>query len=193
VQARRCPEDASLFSRRRARMGRQLTSWALCRFRAALSRRRNTFNFDPRHGSVRSSICRSSAVLLAAALLSNGCSGRSLSTDEAGPQRPEAECMAVRANTASDQDLQGASPPVLRAVRLPPETPPSLRGRTLHVHVVVSETGRVVPGSVSVEGSEEPGYNQRVARAAEQWTFRPARFDGCTIAQPFTWTLKAPS
>jgi hypothetical protein len=137
---------------------------------------------------VRRRTYRSSAVLVAAALLTHGCSSRVPATDGVGSERPEVECAAVRASTPADQHLRGASPPSVRTMRFPPEPPPSLRSRTLHVHVVVSETGRVVPGSVSIEGSEESTYNRSVTRAAEQWTFRPARFDGCTIAQPFSWT-----
>ena len=137
---------------------------------------------------VRMRTYRSSAVLLAAALLTNGCASTSPAIDGAGSLRPDVECAAVRASTSADQHQRGASPPTARTLRFPPEIPPSLRGRTLHVHCVVSETGRVVPGSVSVEGSEDTTYNRRVTRAAEQRTFRPARFEGCTIAQPFTWT-----
>jgi TonB family protein len=138
--------------------------------------------------------CRAPARLIGAALIVSACAGRPAAAEGAGDHlRPEAECAAVRAGITAAMELHGASLPVVRALRLPAEAPPHLRGRTLHVHLVVDENGRVVPGSVHVEGSDDAEYNQKVSRAAENWTFRPARFEGCTIAHPFTWTLKAAS
>jgi protein TonB len=77
--------------------------------------------------------------------------------------------------------------------------PPLLRdagvtGRVT-VTMIIDETGRVEPGSVSVVNATSEGFRDASVKAAERFRFRPARLGGkpvsVLIAVPIEWKLES--
>lgn len=55
--------------------------------------------------------------------------------------------------------------------------------------MVVTEEGKVLEGSVHVTGGHPRDVVRDLTEAAEQWTFVPARVDGCWVSSLFGYRI----
>ncbi|HEX8245404.1 MAG TPA: energy transducer TonB [Longimicrobium sp.] len=104
-----------------------------------------------------------------------------------GPMTPEE--VSVLPHLANEREaqrmLQRVYPPLLRDA--------GVTGRTTVV-LVIDSNGNVEPGSVRVQETTHPGFEEAAVRAVEKFHFTPAEFQGhpvsVLIALPIDWQLR---
>lgn len=57
------------------------------------------------------------------------------------------------------------------------------------VEFVVDEHGRVIEDSIEVSGVDVPTRGYRIRDAAAEWTFEPARADGCWVPASYEFRM----
>ena len=68
------------------------------------------------------------------------------------------------------------------ATWLPPQPiSPSVRGRTLHIHFYVDETGKPDLARTVITGAPPSPYLERFRAALADWRFWPGILDGCAV------------
>lgn len=106
-----------------------------------------------------------------------------------GPGRATGE--GEGAGGTGEEGASGVVPPRPRGQILPPtDRPRSVRGLVVTVHMLVDESGRVVPGSVRLEPpTPDAGYNRRLIRSSSEWRFDPARQNGQPVRAPYSFQV----
>jgi hypothetical protein len=106
-----------------------------------------------------------------------------------GPGRAAGE--GEGAGGTGEEGASGIVPPRPRGQIFPPtDRPASVRGLVVTVHLLVDESGRVVPGSVRLDPpTPDAGYNRRLIRSSSEWRFDPARQNGRPVRAPYSFQV----
>ncbi|HEX6747635.1 MAG TPA: hypothetical protein VF092_10130 [Longimicrobium sp.] len=125
--------------------------------------------------------------LLAAAVTTVACAPPWTTIPAYAPQ-PECDSVVVahRANPAAAVDQE----PEVAEIRLPPNAPRVVRGKSYTLKFVVSEDGTIDPASIEIPLALPPEYAAHLRQSLARWRFEPARAGECRVPATYANLLR---